>query len=68
MAEEESTQPPEIVSIETTFQTWHNSNGDLHLRTQDQILHIDKKAAELIAQAKRLNRGARIRVGSPRLL
>ena len=57
-----SDDAPQLIELETRFLTWHNSNGDLHLRTEGRLLYIDKKSTELVELAKRLPRGQRIRV------
>ena len=57
MADADNTQ-----TLVTEFQTWHNSNGDLHLRTHSQILFVSKKDEELVERAKKLPRGSKIKV------
>ena len=42
------------------FLTWHNSNGDLHLRTDGPVMFIAKTNLALIAQAKELRRGDQV--------
>lgn len=48
-------------AIETQFLTYHLSGNDLHLRTDDGVLWIEKGKDELQNFAKSLRRGDRIR-------
>ena len=45
-----------LESIEARFLTWHDSAGNLHLRTNGPVLFIDKKKTELVAQGRALVR------------
>ena len=49
-------------TLETRFLTWHDSAGNLHVRTDSMVLYIDKAKEELQAAAKRMRRGQALRV------
>jgi hypothetical protein len=50
-------------TVSTQFLTWHNSNGDVHIRTSSAgVLYIDKKDATLVERAKTISRGQKITV------
>jgi len=48
-------------TLTTIFQTWHNSNGDVHLRTDSELLFISKKDPELVEISKTIQRGQKIK-------
>jgi hypothetical protein len=53
-------------SLSAQFLTWHNSNGDLHIRTDRGILFVPKTAATLIERFKACRRGDTIAVNGTR--
>lgn len=52
----------ELQTLSTRFLTYHESAGNLHLRTTDRVLFIDKGKPELLALARKLYRNQPIRV------
>lgn len=49
-------------TLRTRFLTWHNSNEDLHVRTEARVLFVPRENTELVSQFKRLRRGQAITV------
>jgi hypothetical protein len=59
MAEAQATP---VETLELRFVTYHNSAGNVHLRTDGPFLFIDKKKEALVELSKSLARGQAIRV------
>jgi len=53
-------EAPPAETVKARFLTWHNSNGDVHIRTDSGLLFVSKKKPELVEQVKRIPRGQRI--------